>query len=158
MQVDDPSDGDAEWDANRRKDLRAYCEKEEQGSTDRVLHAIRESVVLDDREEDRAHGHDRRRVRANDQRLEGGVVVAGDAFAEHAAMMVKVGRADLADGAVVGALADDADTMLALYVPASLLKRLHWHDGKLDASATFTKWLGDAGRIVTFAAYLENFN
>ena len=51
-------------------------------------------------------------------------------------------------------LADDTDTMLALYVPAPLMNRLHWHDEtRLDASATFINWLGDAGRMVTFAAY-----
>ena len=50
-------------------------------------------------------------------------------------------------------LADEADTMLALYMPASFVPLLRWYGDRLDASATFVNWLGGAGRIVTFGAY-----
>ena len=60
-------------------------------------------------------------------------------------------RLGLAD--TLGELADEADTMLALYMPASFVPLLLWRDGRLDASATFAAWLGDEGCIVSFASY-----
>ena len=50
-------------------------------------------------------------------------------------------------------LADEDDTMVALYVPASLVPMLHWRDDRLDVSATLLAMLGDKGRLVTFGAY-----
>ena len=66
-------------------------------------------------------------------------------------------RQGLAD--ILEKLADEDDTMVALYVPASFVPMLHWRDGWLDASATFVARLGGRGRLVTFGAYtgeLEN--
>ena len=60
-------------------------------------------------------------------------------------------RQGLAD--TLDELADEEDTMLALYVPASFVPMLRWRDGRLDASATCAAWLGDKGRLVTFGAY-----
>ena len=50
-------------------------------------------------------------------------------------------------------LADEPDTMLALYVPAAMAAKLLWHGARVDASATIRGWLGDDGRLVTFGAY-----
>ena len=60
-------------------------------------------------------------------------------------------RLGLADTLVE--LADEADTMLALYIPASFARLIRWHDDRVDAAATFAEWQGDGRRIVTFAAY-----
>ena len=50
-------------------------------------------------------------------------------------------------------LADEPDTMLALYAPPTMVQDMCWNQGRLDAAATIVSWLGAAGRLVTFAAY-----
>ena len=50
-------------------------------------------------------------------------------------------------------LADEPDTMLAVYAPPCMAQRLQWHEERLDAAATIVAWMGHCGRLVTFGAY-----
>ena len=49
--------------------------------------------------------------------------------------------------------ADDPDTMVAIFAPASFLQKLIWREESLDVAATVRAWLGGSGKLVTFGAY-----
>ena len=50
-------------------------------------------------------------------------------------------------------LADEPDTVLAVYAPPCMAQRLQWHGDRLDAAATIVAMMGNCGRLVTFGAY-----
>ena len=61
-------------------------------------------------------------------------------------------RRGLADA--LHALADELDTMVAMYLPAPFAASLRYKADKLDCSATISAWLSDdKRRIVSFACY-----
>lgn len=51
------------------------------------------------------------------------------------------------------ALADEEDTMLALYVPVAMVQKMRWRGDKLDAAASILAFMGANGRLLTFGAF-----
>lgn len=63
-------------------------------------------------------------------------------------------RPRLGLAADLGALADEPDTMVAIYAPPRMIAAAVWKDTHLDVAATVRRWLGDDGKLLTFATYV----